>query len=261
MIEGLEADVVTLALQPDIDAIARQSHLLAEDWRGRMPNNSVPYTSTILFVVRRGNPKGIHDWSDLVRPGITVITPNPKTSGGARWNYLAAWGYALRLPGATPATAREFLRALFANTPVLDSGARGATISFARRHLGDVLLAWEDDANLATRYLSPGKIEVVVPSVTIKAEPVVAVMDSIVHRHHTGVQADAYLHYLYTPTGQEIMARHYYRPIDPAILARHADSFPAVPTFTVDDLGGWEKVNAEHFAEGGVFDQIYQPLR
>ncbi len=259
--EGLEADVVTLGLQPDIDAIARTSHLLPEDWRGRLPNNSVPYTSTILFVVRRGNPKGIHDWSDLVRPGITVITPNPKTSGGARWNYLAAYGYALRQPGATPATARDFLRALFANTPVLDSGARGSTISFARRHLGDVLLAWEDDANLAVRYLSPGKIEIVVPSVSIKAEPVVAVVDSIVHRHHTGMQAEAYLRALYTPQGQEIIARHFYRPIDPAVLARHADIFPPVPTFTVDDLGGWAKVNAEHFAEGGVFDQIYQPLK
>ena len=261
VIEGLEADVVTLALQPDIDAIARRSNLLPQDWRGRLPNNNVPYTSTILFVVRRGNPKNIHDWSDLVRPGVTIITPNPKTSGGARWNYLAAWGYALRQPGATPATAREFLRALFANTPVLDSGARGATVSFARRHLGDVLLAWEDDANLATKYLSPGKIEIVVPSVTIKAEPVVAVMDAIVHRHHTGMQAEAYLRYLYTPAGQEIIARHFYRPIDPAVLERHADLFPPVPTFTVDDLGGWEKVNAEHFVEGGVFDQIYQPLK
>ena len=261
VIEGLEADVVTLALQPDIDQIARQSHLLPEDWRGRLPNDNVPYTSTILFVVRKGNPKGIHDWADLVRPGIAVITPNPKTSGGARWNYLAAYGYALHQPGATPATAREFIRALFANTPVLDSGARGATISFARRHLGDVLLAWEDDANLAVKYLSPGKIEIVVPSVSIKAEPVVAVMDATVRKHHTGLQAEAYLRGLYTPTGQEIIARHFYRPIDPVVLARHADLFPPVPTFSVDDLGGWQKVNAEHFAEGGVFDQIYQPLK
>ena len=261
VIEGLEADVVTLGLQPDIDAIARMSQLLPADWRGRLPNGNVPYTSTILFVVRKGNPKGIHDWSDLVRPGVAVVTPNPKTSGGARWNYLAAWGYALRQPGATEASAEEFMRQLFANAPVLDSGARGATITFARRHIGDVLLAWEDDANLAVRSLAPGQIEIVVPSVSIEAEPVVAVVDAMARKHHTGMQSEAYLRDLYTPAGQEIIARHFYRPIDPAVLARHADQFAPVPTFTVQELGGWEKLNAEHFAEGGVFDQIYQPLK
>ena len=261
VIEGLEADVVTLALQPDIDAIASRAHLLPEDWRGRLPNNSVPYTSTILFVVRKGNPKGIHDWPDLTRPDVAVITPNPKTSGGARWNYLAAWGYALRQPGGSPEAAKAFVEALYANTPVLDSGARGATITFARRHLGDVLIAWEDDANLAVRLLSPGQLEIVVPSVTISAEPVAAVVTSVARKHHTMLQSDAYLHYLYTPAAQEIMAQHFYRPIDPAVMARHAQQFPAVPTFSVDDLGGWAALQKTHFAEGGVFDQIYQPLK
>ncbi len=262
VIDGLEADVVTLALQPDIDAIAERAHLLPADWQTRLPNNSVPYTSTILFVVRKGNPKQVHDWPDLLKPGVQVITPNPKTSGGARWNYLAAWGYALRQPGGTPDTAKAFVRDLFAHVPVLDSGARGATITFARRRQGDVLLAWEDDANLAVRELGAGTLEIVVPSISIKAEPVVAMVDQVVARHGTARQAQAYLQFLYTPQGQEIEARHFLRPSDPAVLARFAQQFPSIPTFGVDELlGGWRKVQAEQFGDGGVFDQIYQPVK
>ena len=262
VIDGLEADVVTLALQPDIDAIANRAGLLPADWQARLPNNSVAYTSTILFVVRKGNPKQIHDWADLVKPGVAVITPNPKTSGGARWNYLAAWGYALKQPGGTPDTARAFVKALFANVPVLDSGARGATVTFARRNQGDVLLAWEDDANLAVRKLGAGKLEIVVPSISIRAEPKIAVVDRVTAKHGTAKQAEAYLRFLYSPQGQEIEARHFLRPTDPAVLARFAAQFPPVPTFTVDELlGGWRKVQAEHFADGGVFDQIYQPVK
>ena len=262
VIDGLEADVVTLALPSDIDAIADRAHLLPADWQGRLPNHSVPYTSTILFVVRKGNPKHIHDWSDLVKPGIQVITPNPKTSGGARWNYLAACGYALKQPGGTPETAKAFVRALFANVPVLDSGARGSTITFARRDQGDVLLAWEDDANLAVRELGAGKLEIVVPSMSIQAEPVVAVVDQVAAKHGTAKQAEAYLRFLYTPAGQEIEAKHFLRPTDPAIAAKYAERFPAIQTFTVDALlGGWKKVQAEQFGDGGVFDQIYQPVK
>ncbi len=260
VIDGLEADVVTLGVQSDIDAIADRAGLVAADWRERLPNRSVPYTSTILFVVHKGNPKGIHDWPDLIRPGVSVITPNPKTSSGARWNFLAAWGYALRSPGGDAAKARAFVTELYRHVPVLDSGARGATITFAQRNQGDVLIAWEDDANLAVKKLGPGKLEIVVPSVSIRAEPVVAVVDKIVDRHGTRALAEAYLRFLYTPEGQDLAARHYYRPIDPAVAARYAQQFPQVPTFTVDEVfGGWRKAQPEFFGDGGVFDQLYQP--
>ena len=260
VIEGLDADVVTLALQSDIDAIADRAHLIVPDWQDKLPDHAVPYTSTILFVVRKGNPKHIKDWPDLIRPGVSVITPNPKTSGGARWNYLAAWGYALRANGGDQAKARDFVKQLYAHVPVLDAGARGSTITFAQRRQGDVLLAWEDDANLAVNTLGQGSLEIVVPSVTIKAEPVVAVVDKVVDRRGTRKQAEAYLNFLYSPQGQDIIARHYYRPINQAVAAKYAKLFPAVPTFTVDEMfGGWRKAQAEHFADGGIFDQIYQP--
>ena len=262
VIDGLEADVVTLALEPDIDAISERGGLVAPGWRDRLPNRSVPYTSTILFVVRRGNPKGIKDWGDLVRPGVSIITPNPKTSGGARWNYLAAWGWALRAQGGSPAKARAYVAELFKRVPVLDSGARGSTITFAQRNQGDVLLAWEDDANLAVRQLGRDKLEIVAPSVTIVAEPVVAVVDRVVDRRGTRALAEAYLRFLWTPEAQEIAAQHYYRPVDAAVLARHADRFPKVDSFTVAEaFGDWRDVQREHFGEGGVFDQIYTPGR
>ena len=262
VIEGLEADVVTLALQPDIDAIAERSGLLPAAWQDRLPNHSSPYTSTILFVVRKGNPKAIHDWPDLVKPGVSVITPNPKTSGGARWNYLAAWGYALRANNGDAAKAKGYVADLFRHVPILDSGARGSTITFARRNQGDVLLAWEDDANLAVNDLGKGSLEIVVPSVSIRAEPMAALVDKVVDRHGTRDLAEAYLRYLYTPEAQETMARHYYRPTDPAVATRHAAEFPQLPTFTVAELfGSWKQVQAVHFADGGVFDQIYRPGR
>ncbi len=259
VIDGLEADVVTLAVQSDIDAIADRSGLVAADWQAKLPNHGVPYTSRILLVVRKGNPKNIKDWIDLVRPGIAVITPNPKTSGGARWNYLAAWGYALRQPGGDEAKARDFVGKLYKNVVVLDSGARGSTITFAQRNQGDVLIAWEDDANLAVHELGRDRLEIVVPSVTIQAEPVVAVVDKVVDRRGTRALAEAYLRFLYTPEGQEIIAANHYRPIDPAIAAKTASQFPEVPTFTVDAFGGWRAVQEKHFADGGVFDQIYKP--
>ena len=259
VIDGLDADVVTLALQSDIDAIADRSGRIAADWQTRMPNHSVPYTSTILFVVRRGNPKAIHDWADLIKPGVSVVTPNPKTSGGARWNYLAAWGYALRVNNNDEAKARAFVAELFRHVPVLDSGARGATISFARRKQGDVLLAWEDDAALATKEFDPGSLEIVVPSVSIKAEPVVAIVDQVVDRRGSRPAAEAYLKFLYSPQGQEIIARHHYRPIDPVVAAKHQADFPKLPTFDIDSFGGWKKAHADHFADGATFDQIYQP--
>ena len=258
VMDGLEADVVTLALQSDIDAIADRTQLIDADWRDKLPNRSVPYTSTILFVVRRGNPKGIKDWGDLIKPGVSVITPNPKTSGGARWNYLAAWGYALKT--GDEASARAYVKELYRHVPVLDSGARGSTITFAQRNQGDVLIAWEDDANLAVQQLGKNRLEIVVPSITIRAEPVVAVVDKVVDRRGTRKLAEAYLRYLYTPEGQAIAAQHFYRPIDPVVAAKVAAEFPEVPTFTVDELfGGWRRAQAEHFADGGVFDQIYQP--
>lgn len=260
VIDGLEADVVSLALQSDIDAIADRAHLLALNWRDKLPNRSTPYTSTILFVVRKGNPKGIHDWADLIKPGVAVITPNPKTSGGARWNYLAAWGYALNANGGDQAKARTYVTELFRHVPILDSGARGATITFAQRNQGDVLLAWEDDAVLAVQELGRNKLEIVLPSISIQAEPVVAVVDAVVDRRGTRPQAEAYLRYLYTPEGQEIIARNHYRAIDPVVAARHTAEFPVVPMFTIDAVfGGWRQAQAEHFADGGLFDQIYQP--
>jgi len=258
VIDGLPADVVTLALGYDVDAIA-QSGLLAGDWQKRLPHNSAPYTSTIVFLVRKGNPKGIRDWADLVRPGVAVITPNPKTSGGARWNYLAAWGYALRQPGGTDASAREFVRKLFRNVPVLDSGARGATTTFVQRGLGDVLLAWENEAFLAMKE-APGKVDIVVPAISILAEPPVAVVDKVAARKGTRAVADAYLQFLYGAEAQEIAAKHFYRPRDPNVAARHAATFTKTKLFTIDDaFGGWQKAQKTHFADGGTFDRIYRP--
>jgi len=259
VIDGLQADVVTLALAPDIDAIAARGAIRA-DWQQRLPLNSAPYTSTIVFLVRKGNPKGIHDWSDLIRPGVQVITPNPKTSGGARWNYLAAWGYTLRQPGGSEAKAREFVGKLYKQVPVLDSGARGATTTFVERGIGDVLLAWENEAFLAIQELGPGKVDVVVPSVSILAEPPVAVVDKVVDARGTREVARAYLDYLYSEAGQEIAARNYYRPTLKAVADRHAQQFPQVSLFTLTDVApSWAAAQKTHFADGGVFDQIYQP--
>ena len=255
VIDGLEADVVTLALAHDIDAIAK-SGLIAADWQTRLPSNSTPYTSTIVFLVRKGNPKGIKDWGDLVKPGIQVITPNPKTSGGARWNYLAAWGYALEQNNKDEAKAKEFVAALYKNVPVLDSGARGSTTTFVEREIGDVLLAWENEAFLAVEKLGKDKLEIVVPSVSILAEPPVAVVDKNADRRGTREVATAYLKFLYSPQGQQIAAKNYYRPRDPA--AAPTGQFPQLRLFTIDEVfGGWAKVQPTHFDEGGVFDQIY----
>lgn len=262
VIDGLEADVVTLALQPDIDAISQRSGLIPPNWRERLPNGSVPYTSTILFVVRKGNPKQIHDWADLIRPGVSVVTPNPKTSGGARWNYLAAWGWALRANNGDEDKARAYVTELFKHVPVLDTGARGSTISFAQRNQGDVLLAWEDDAALAVRQMGRDRLEIVVPSVSIVAEPVVAVVDGNVDRRGTRAAAEAYLQFLWTPEAQETIAAHDYRPTDKAVLARHADRFPVLPMFTIAEMfGDWATVQKTHFSDGGIFDQIYTPGR
>jgi len=262
VIDGLEADIVTLALAWDIDAIAERAHLLPIDWQRRLPDNSSPYTSTIVFLVRRGNPKQIKDWDDLVKPGLKVITPNPKTSGGARWNYLAAWGYALKKDGNDPQKARDFVKALYANVPILDTGARGATMTFAQRRQGDVLIAWENEAFLAVNEFGKDKMEIVVPSVSILAEPAVALVDANVDRHGTRKAAEAYLAFLYTPEGQELAARNFYRPRLAEAAARHADQFPQIPLFTVDEVfGGWRKAQATHFADGGIFDQIHKPGR
>jgi len=279
VIDGLEADVVTLALAYDIDAISEQACLLPRDWQSRLPDNSAPYTSIIVFLVRKGNPKGIKDWDDLVRPGIEVITPNPKTSGGARWNHLAAWGYALqrslgdlaRLHDPAAAAdvakaqeeARAFLTALYKNVPVLDSGARGATTTFVQRGIGDVFLAWENEAFLAIQELGPDQFEIILPSLSILAEPPVSLVDKYAEEHGTTEVANAYLEYLYSPEGQRIAAKHYYRPrhpehAEPADVAR----FPQVTLFTIDDVfGGWQKAQKDHFADGGIFDQIYTPGR
>ncbi|ACM20009.1 sulfate ABC transporter, periplasmic sulfate-binding protein [Geotalea daltonii FRC-32] len=258
VIDGLDADVVTLALAYDIDEIHDRAKLIPQAWQKRLPNNSSPYTSTIVFLVRKGNPKKIKDWSDLVKPGVAVITPNPKTSGGARWNYLAAWGYALKQKGGNEAKAKEFVTRLFKNVPVLDSGARGSTTTFVQRGLGDVLLAWENEAFLAVNELGKDKFEIVVPSVSILAEPPVTVVDKVVDRKGTRKVAEAYLKYLYTPEGQEIAARHYYRPRDKKVAAKYAKTFPKVKLFTIDgQFGGWRKAQKAHFADGGVFDQIY----
>jgi sulfate transport system substrate-binding protein len=258
VIDGLEADVVTLALAYDVDAVA-QAGLTTTTWQKRLPQNSSPYTSTVVFLVRKGNPKGIKDWSDLSKPGIQIITANPKTSGGARWNYLAAWGYVLRQPGGTDEKARQFVTDLYRKVPVLDSGARGSTITFVQRRIGDVLLAWENEAYLALDE-SPGQLEIIVPSTSVLAEPPVAVVDKVVDRKGTRAVAEAYLQYLYSPEGQEIAAKRHYRPRDPAVAARFANSFGKLKLFTVDEVfGGWQKAQKTHFADGGVFDQIYKP--
>jgi sulfate transport system substrate-binding protein len=258
VIDGLDADVVTLALAYDVDAVA-QSGLTSGAWQKRLPQNSAPYTSTIVFLVRKGNPKGIKDWNDLTKPGVQIITPNPKTSGGARWNYLAAWGYALRQPGGDDAKARQFVTDIYKRVPVLDSGARGATITFTQRGIGDVLLAWENEAYLALDE-SAGKLEIVVPSTSILAEPPVAVVDKVVDRRGTRAIAEAYLQYLYSPEGQEIAAKRHYRPRDPKVAAKYASSFAKVKLFNIDEaFGGWQKAQKIHFADGGVFDQIYKP--
>jgi sulfate/thiosulfate transport system substrate-binding protein len=260
VIDGLDADVVTLALAYDIDEIARVAKLLPEQWQARLPHNSSPYTSTIVFLVRKGNPKGIKDWDDLVKSGIAVITPNPKTSGGARWNYLAAWAHALAKKGGDEAKAREFVKALYLNVPVLDSGARGSTTTFVERGIGDVLLAWENEAFLAVEQLGKGRFEIVLPRVSILAEPPVAVVEKNVERHGTRAVAQAYLEFLYTPEGQEIAARNFYRPRDPKVAAKYAAKFPKLELVTVDSVfGGWQKAQATHFGDGGVFDLIYAP--
>jgi sulfate transport system substrate-binding protein len=259
VIDGLEADVVTLALAYDIDALADHK-LLGLDWQKKLPSNASPYTSTIVFLVRKGNPKHINNWPDLARSGVDVITPNPKTSGGARWNYLAAWGYALKQPGGNAESAKAFVKRIYANTKVLDSGARGATTTFVERGIGDVLIAWENEAYLAVKELGPNKFEIVTPSVSVLAEPPVAVVDKVVDKRGTRKQAEAYLNYLYSPEGQEIAARNFYRPRDAKVAARYARQFAKVDLFTVDEVfGGWRTAQKTHFDDGGVFDQIYAP--
>jgi len=259
VIDGLEADVVTLALAWDIDEIAERG-LVAKDWQKRLQHNASPYNSTIVFLVRKGNPKGIHDWNDLIKPGVQVITPNPKTSGGARWNYLAAWGNALKQPGGNEAKARDYVAKLFKNVPVLDSGARGATTTFVERGIGDVLIAWENEAILAIKELGPDKFEIVAPKQSILAEPPVSVVDKVVDKHGTRKVADAYLQFLYTDEGQEIIAKNFYRPINAKVGQKYAAQFPKVSLFTINDVfGGWTKAQKTHFADGGTFDQLYQP--
>ena len=262
VIDGLQADVVTLALAYDVDQIAEKGGLLPADWHRRLPDNSSPYTSTIVLLVRKGNPKGIRDWGDLAKPGVSVVTPNPKTSGGARWNYLAAWAWALRQPGGNDASAEAFVTKLYRNVPVLDAGARGATTTFVERGIGDVLIAWENEALLAIEELGPGKFEIVAPSISILAEPPVAVVDKVASRRGTSTVAQAYLEYLYTEAGQEIAARHFYRPRIPSVADKYAGQFPKITLVTVDQaFGGWKKANSAHFADGALFDQIYQPGR
>ncbi|NUM67232.1 sulfate ABC transporter substrate-binding protein [candidate division KSB1 bacterium] len=259
VIDGLQADVVTLALAYDIDAIAEQAKLLPPDWQKRLPHNSAPYTSTLAFLVRQGNPRKIKDWDDLIRPGIAVITPNPKTSGVARWNYLAGWGYALRQNNGEAAKAQEFIAKLFKNVPVLDSGARGATTTFVERGIGDVLINWENELLLIQK-LSPGKFEMVVPSLSILAEPTVALVDKVVDKRKTRAVAQAYLEYLYSEEGQAIAARHFYRAHSQAVMAKYAAQFPKINLFTIAEVfGGWQQAQKIHFADGGIFDQIYLP--
>jgi sulfate transport system substrate-binding protein len=261
VIDGLPADVVTLALAYDIDEISQRAKSLPANWQTRLPNNSAPYYSTIVFLVRKGNPKKIQDWDDLVKPGVSVITPNPKTSGGARWNYLAAWGYARKTYGSD-AKAKEFLTRLLRNVPVLDSGARGSTTTFVQRGQGDVLLAWENEAFLAVNELGKGKFDIVVPSVSILAEPPVAVVDKVVDKRGTRKVAEAYLRYLYTPEAQEIIGKNYYRPRNPEIAAKYKDRFPNVALFTIDrNFGGWKRMQAVHFNDGGLFDQIFEDAK
>lgn len=260
VINGLEADVVTLALAYDIDAIAAQAKLLPADWQKRLPNNSAPYTSTIVFLVRKGNPKQIKDWDDLVKPGVSVVTPNPKTSGGARWTYLAAYAYALEKNNHDDAAAHDFIKKLYKNVPVLDSGARGSTVTFAQRGIGDVLLAWENEAHLAQKEFGTDKFEIVTPSLSILAEPPVAVVDKNAKRHHTAEVANEYLKYLYSDEGQEIAAKNFYRPRNEAIAAKYAANFNQVKLVSIDqEFGGWAKAQKTHFADGGTFDKIYQP--
>jgi sulfate/thiosulfate-binding protein len=258
VLDGLPADVVTLALAADIDALAKRG-LLAADWQTRLPDNAAPYTSTIVFLVRKGNPKQIHDWPDLLKPGVQVITPNPKTSGGARWNFLAALAWAQRQPGATDASVEAYIRALFHQVPVLDTGARGATTSFAQRDLGDVLIAWENEAFLVRKEFGDADFETVLPSVSVLAEPPVAVVDSVVDKRGTRKLAEAYLRYLYTPEGQEVVARNFYRPRDLSVAAKYAKVFPSLTLATINDFGGWGKAQASYFADGGLFDRIYVP--
>jgi sulfate transport system substrate-binding protein len=258
VIDGLDADVVTLALAWDIDNIQRNGHRLPASWQSRLPHNSSPYTSTIVFLVRKGNPKHIKDWDDLFKPGVSIVTPNPKTSGGARWNYLAAWGYALRQPGGSEASARDFVRAIYKNVKVLDSGARGSTTTFVERGIGDVFISWENEAYLAIKELGPEKFEIVTPSLSILAEPPVAVVDKVVDKRGTRKVAEAYLEYLYSPEGQDIAGRHFYRPRDLAAAAKYAQQFADVKLFTIDEVfGGWDKAQKAHFDDGGSFDQIY----
>jgi sulfate transport system substrate-binding protein len=261
VIDGLEADVVTLALAGDVDALYERGQLVPRTWQDRLPNRSCPYTSTIVFLVRKGNPKQIRDWSDLARQGVSVITPNPKTSGGARWNFLAAWGYALKKNGGSEAMAREFVAAVYRNAPVLDTGARGSTTTFVERGIGDVLVAWENEAQLAVEQIGKGQFEIVVPSVSVLAEPPVAVVDVVARRKGTSRVAAAYLEYLYTPEAQELIAKHHYRPTLPAVATRHAAEFPKTELLVIDAFGGWKAAQAKFFADGGVFDQIYQPGR
>jgi sulfate/thiosulfate-binding protein len=257
VVDGLAADVVTLALAYDIDEIAKKG-LIASDWQKRLPQNSSPYTSTIVFLVRKGNPKNIKDWDDLAKPGVKVVTPNPKTSGGARWNYLAAWGYALKQSGGNEATAKEFVKKIYANAPVLDTGARGSTITFAERGVGDVLISWENEAFLALHELGKDKLDIVVPSVSILAEPPVGVVDKVVDKKGTRSVAESYLKFLYTKEGQELAAKNYYRPRDPDVAAKSAQALPKLSLFTVDDVfGGWRQAQTKHFADKGVFDDIY----
>lgn len=259
VIDGLKADVVTLALAYDIDEIAARSGKLPKDWQARLPHNSSPYTSTIVFLVRKGNPKGIKDWGDLVKDGVQIITPNPKTSGGARWNFLAAWAYADRQSGGDKAKTQDFITKLFKNVPILDSGARGSTTTFVQRGIGDVLLAWENEAFLAINELGEDKFEIVVPSLSILAEPPVAVVEGNTESRGTQDVAAFYLKYLYSAEAQELAAKHYYRPVDPAVMARHDAMFPDVELVSIDDFGGWQKAQAEFFNDGGVFDRIYKP--
>jgi sulfate/thiosulfate-binding protein len=259
VLDGLQADVVTLALAYDLDVLAEKAHLIPKDWQQRLPSNSCPYTSTIVFVVRKGNPKGIMDWGDLIKPGVAVVTPNPKTSGGARWNYLAAYGYALKRAAGDDTKAREFMRALFKNVPVLDTGSRGATTTFIQRGIGDVLIAWENEALLAVRESGKEPVEIRIPALSILAEPPVSIVDKVVQRHGTQAVAKAYLQYLYGAEGQEIIARNFYRPWLAAVVQKYSNQFPPVKLFTVQEVfGGWQKAQRVHFAEGGAFDQIYQ---
>ena len=257
VIDGLEADVVTLALSNDIDELHKNGGLVPANWQSRLPHNSTPYTSTIVLLVRKGNPKAIKDWNDLARPGVEVIAPNPKTGGGARWNYLAAWGYALKQPGGNDASARELVKKIYQNVKVLDSGARGSLVSFAQRGIGDVLISWENEAYLATKELGPDKFDIVVPSISILAEPPVSIVDKVVDKRGTRKVAEAYLQYLYSPEGQELAAANYYRPRDPKVAARYAGKFANVKLFTIDQVfGGWAKAQKVHFDDGAIFDQI-----